>query len=471
MPEEKLSLPIPEKRKTAPLTARQVDTAFADIKPAFTVDEALAESARCLFCYDAPCIQACPTEIDVPSFIRKILTRNWKGSARVIYEANTFGATCARVCPVEVLCEGACVLNDLHEKPIDIGRLQRFSTDWAAEKGIEFFQPGAPNGKKVAVIGAGPAGLSCAADLRGLGYEVTVVERRAHAGGLNVYGCAPYKITWEDGQREVETVRKLGVQILTNVEVGKDIPLEDLEKSFDAIFLGVGLGGSPNLGIPGEDLPGVVGAVEFIASLRAHPTKTQAGRRVVVVGGGNTSIDAATEAKRLGAQTVTLLYRREEGEMPAYAFEKELALRDQVHFLFEALAVRILGKRFAEGIECVRTQIAPKGKGQTVRKVPRSRFILPADMIVKAIGQAKPADFLMKIPGLHFTREGFIEVNDETLQTGNSKYFAGGDCIGKGLEVVYAVAHGKRAAQGIHRTVSAQRMGQDKRTRAALKTV
>ncbi|MFH0793512.1 MAG: FAD-dependent oxidoreductase, partial [bacterium] len=287
------------------LSPEQIARNFEDIHPPFDLDEAIAESSRCLFCYDAPCTVACPTHIDVPSFIRKILTRNLKGSARTILEANIFGGTCARACPTEVLCEGACVLNKLNKKPIDIGRLQRVATDFVLEKGIRLFEPGPQTGKKVAIIGGGPAGLTCAHELAKLGHKAVVFEAREKAGGLNTYGIAGYKMTTEFSLQEVELVRQIGIEIRTNVRVGKDVKIEDLLRDYDAVFLGIGLGRTGALGIPGENLQNCEEALDFIVQTRQKPfSQCKVGRRVAVVGGGNTAVDVGTAARRLGAEEV-----------------------------------------------------------------------------------------------------------------------------------------------------------------------
>src|SRR5262249_28152937 len=279
-----------------PRTAGRLAEAFREIKPPLGLDEALAEANRCLFCYDAPCTRACPTHIDVPAFIKKITTGNLRGSARTILEANILGASCARVCPTEVLCEGACVLNDLQKKPIDIGRLQRHATDWVLDKKERMFAPGIPRGQRVAVVGAGPAGLGCAAELAQLGYAVTVFEAASVPGGLNTLGVADYKMTADTALREIEWVRELGIEIRLGARVTPaDLP--DLEARHDAIFLGVGLGAVRRLSIPGEELPGVRDALELIAELKIDRAAAarSIGRRVLVVGGGNNALDAGTQ--------------------------------------------------------------------------------------------------------------------------------------------------------------------------------
>lgn len=428
---------------------------FADINPPLTRQQALLESARCLYCYDAPCIKACPTHIDVPSFIKKISTGNLKGSARVILTANILGESCGRVCPTEVLCEGACVLNKEGAQPVQIGALQRYAVDDSFERGIRFFAAGKLNGRRVACIGSGPASLACAADLARWGYAVTIYDRNKLPGGLNTYGIAAYKTRASDSLREVKLVEDLGVKFQQGVEVDKDVKLSELENRFDAIFVGVGLGDTSALSLPGENLEGVMGAMEFI-----EPTKTRAfqsidvGQRVVVIGAGNTGIDVATAARRLGAEHVAIVYRRGEPEVPAFKYEYELAQKDGIVFRFNTQPVRVLGKARAEGVECVRTRPAGDdaarraGRSARLETIAGSEFIIPADMVVRAVGQEPVFSLLQSLPGV--TLDGSrVVVNPQTGQTSNAKYFSGGDCANGGREVVDAVAEGMRAARGI----------------------
>ncbi len=434
------------------LTPKEIEANFADIKPALTLDHAVIEANRCLYCYDAPCTVACPTHIDIPEFIRRIGSRNLTGSAETILESNILGASCARVCPTEVLCEGSCVFLDLDMPAIDIGRLQRFATDHVMEHGIEVFAaPEKQDKGKVALVGGGPASLACAAELGLLGYQAVIFEEKPDAGGLNRYGIAPYKLTNEETLGEIEYIQKMcKFEIKSGVRVGRDISFEELEKDYDAIFLGVGMSGSRPLQVPGEDKDGVVGATEFIEELRSKPLhETKVGRRVVVVGAGNTAIDAATEAARLGAEEVTIVYRRGRDEMPAYEFEYELALKDRVRFRWFTQPVEVLGNGKVEALKCQQMKAGEPDASGRARPVPiPDAFVeLPADMVIKAAGQENYGGLLSSISGLDLNH-GLVVVN-ENYQTSNPKYFAGGDCINGGQEVVNAVAHGKKAAQAI----------------------
>lgn len=458
---------MPNKNNLVQITPEQFKKNFAEIHPPLTPNAAVIEASRCLFCFDAPCTIACPTHIDVPKFIKKIATRNLQGSARTILESNILGASCAKVCPVEVLCEGACVMNHHNEKPIEIALLQRHAMDWAHDHHFLPFAPEKLNGKKIACIGGGPASLACAAELAQLGYAVTIFESKPLAGGLNTYGIAEYKLTPSDSLREVEMVRRLGVMFECGVEISrngsskptpnssavgvKSIPLQFLEGDFDGIFLGVGLGETQDLKIRGENLKGVVDALTFIEDYKTHRARCKVGRRVAVIGAGNTAIDAATAAVRLGAHEVRMVYRRGEKEMPAFAYEYELAKRDGVLFNWQTQPVKIHGKKSVEKLECVAMRLGKPD--QTGRRrpepVPQSKFFIACDMVIKSLGQTKHDEFLKGVPGLKRTKDGRVVVDKKTFQTTNPKYFAGGDCVNGGQEVVDAVADGKKAAHGI----------------------
>jgi dihydropyrimidine dehydrogenase (NAD+) subunit PreT len=440
-------------RETAPkLTPEQYEKNFAEISPRMTPRQAAVEATRCLFCFDAPCTVACPTHIDVPAFIKKITTDNLRGSARVILEANILGHSCGRVCPTEVLCEGACVMHEKEEKPIEIGRLQRYAVDHVLDNNIQLFQAGAPNGKRLACIGSGPASLACSAELAKLGYQAAIFDRHDLPGGLDTLGIAAYKLRAKDSLREVELVRGLGVEFRQNTTVGQDITFDRLESQFDAIFIGVGLGETWDLNLSGANLDGVLGAMEFIEATKVRAfADVNIGRRVACIGAGNTAIDVVTAAKRLGAEIVHLIYRRGEQDMPAFRYEYDLAKLDGVLFHWHTHPVRILGDAGkVAAIECVRTHFeraAGASRGKLVN-IPGSEFTLNVDMVVRAIGQKPVTEFLRTVSGITLRENGTVAVN-EHHQTGNAKYFAGGDCVNGGKEVVDAVAEGKSAARGI----------------------
>ena len=430
------------------LTPDELEKNFAEIAPPLTRDAALLEAHKCLYCYDAPCTRACPTHIDVPAFIKKIASTNTRGAARVILDANPMGHSCARACPVEVLCEGACVLNDRDEQPIKIALLQRHATDWALEHDYQPFTAGPARTKKVAIIGAGPAGLSCARDLRRFGYAVTIFEERAQPGGLNSVGIAEYKMRLPIALAEAKMVLDLGAEIRTGVRVGRDVTLDELRRDFDAVFVGIGLGATRRLGIPGEDLPGVADALAFIEHLKTHPyNQTRIGRRVVVVGAGNTAIDAATQARRLGADEVTLVYRRSVEDMSAYAYEYELAKRDGCVFRFHTVPKKILGADRVTGIECVRSELGPAAEGgkRAFREIAGSAHVIECDTVLRALGQT-PRDDLASALGLR--------VDGPRLVSDDPTVFVGGDCGNGGAEIVNAAAEGVQAAKRIHELFS-----------------
>lgn len=427
---------------------------FTDIKPLMADREAVIEASRCLYCYNAPCIQACPTTIDVPEFIRRIATGNIKGSARIILDANVLGNSCGKVCPTEVLCEGACVYNNNNNKPIEIGRLQRYATDYVLKHNIQILAPGKTTGKNIAVIGSGPAGISCAVELRKLGHEVTIYDSNNFIGGMNRYGIALYKLSVADFEEELQYIKRVGINFVLGKQVG-NIELLKFEQTYDAVFLGVGLGNGKKLGIPGEDLPEVHEAIGFIRGLHEGNLESiKTGKRVVVIGAGNTAIDAATQVKRLGAEEVYIIYRRGEGDKSCHPYEYELAKKDGVIFKWYSLPVKILGDKNVIGIECVKTKPAsPDLKEKTEPKlIQGSEWVLNVDMVVNALGQEKRESWLSNISGLQL-KKGSVVADPETGQTGNKKYFAGGDCVNGGKEVVNAVAEGKKAAMGIHQFV------------------
>ncbi|MGB6978622.1 MAG: NAD(P)-dependent oxidoreductase [Candidatus Acidiferrales bacterium] len=446
-------------RENAPkLDAEQYEKNFADIVPRMTPRQAALESARCLYCFDAPCIQACPTHIDVPSFIKKISSQNLRGSARVILQANILGQSCGRVCPTEVLCEGACVMHEKGESPIEIGRLQRYAVDHVLDNNIQLFHAGAPNDRRVACVGGGPASLACAAELAQLGYRVTIFDRNESPGGLNTYGIAAYKLRAADSLREIEMIRGLGVEFRQREEVGRGVTFAQLEKDFDAVFIGVGLGETWDLSLPGEELAGVHGAIEFIEETKTRCfADVEIGRRVACIGAGNTAIDVVTAARRLGAEMVHLIYRRGEQDMPAFRYEYDLAKLDGVSFHWFTQPVRILGEASrVSAIECMHTRFEPAAAGAKPKlaAIPGSEFTISVDMVIGAIGQQPATAIFREVAGVELRTNGTIAANTNH-QTGNLKYFAAGDCVNGGKEVVDAVAEGKSAARAMNAWIDA----------------
>lgn len=407
------------------------DARFADYRSSLTRQAALAEADRCLYCFDAPCMQACPTHIDVPGFIRRIAEDNTMGSARTILNANVLGASCARACPVDVLCEGACVLHRYGRQPIQIGLLQRYAMEGMHGAKLPLpFTPASDTGKRVALIGAGPASLACAAELRRRGIAATIFDARPLPGGLNTYGIAEYKLPFGVALHEVQLIADLGVDIQGNTVIDADCA-RGFQQAYDAVFLGIGLGDIHRLGIPGEDKAGVTDALELIAGYKGGSI-TQAPRRVVVVGAGNTAIDAAIAAVRLGAESVTMVYRRGREDISAFRFEYEHALVEGVRFEWFAQPLEILGGERVQGIRLGRMQ--QTGDGSLIAE-PGRDATLEADAVVLAIGQATHAAFLH---GIVQVERGRIVIDRATGQTSNPKFFAGGDCTNGGREVVDA---------------------------------
>ncbi len=416
-----------------------------------TAHEASVEANRCLYCYDAPCMHACPTHIDIPTFIRKISTGNLRGSARTILESNFLGGTCARVCPVQELCEGACVLGADHT-PIAIGRLQRHAVDHVQDKGVQLFTPAPTTGKKVAVVGSGPAGISASAELAKLGHAVTLLEKRELGGGLSTYGIIVLREPVEVALREVEAVKALGVNVQTGEELTGRAGLDALLETHDAVVLALGLGAVPALGVPGEEQI-LDGLAVIEASKMNRPTGV--GSRVAVIGAGNTAIDAATVARRGGAET-TMVYRRTADEMTAYRHEYEFALHEGVQFSFLTQPVGVeVHDGQVTGLKCVQMRLgAPDSSGRPrPEAVPGSEFVLPCDTVISAIGQEKPA--LAAALGLEL-EGGYIAVSD-TLETSLPRVYAGGDCVRVrgSASTVMAVQDGKIAAAAIHAALSA----------------
>jgi glutamate synthase (NADPH/NADH) small chain len=445
----------------------EIAAKFADLHPPFTAQAAIVEANRCLNCFDAPCMGACPTHIDVPQFIGKIARDNLRGSALTILDANVLGASCSRACPVEVLCEGACVLHRYNKQPIEIARLQRFAIDaFHAAGGKLPLKSGEQRLEKVACIGGGPASLACAAELRQRGFNVTVFERRALPGGLNTYGVAEYKLPARASLEEIELIRGLGVEFRYETEIRTQQDLERLESEFDRIFLGVGLGAARRLGIPGDEHRDVIDALQFIAQYKtAHPP--QVAKSVAVIGAGNTAIDAANAARRLGAEQVAILYRRSERDMSAFAFEYEHAKQEGVQFLWRVSPVGIHSD--ASGIRSLECAQARVNNAGVLEAVEGTNFHFDCQQILYAIGQSPLLGLLSAVRGIELSH-GRVVVERTTGLTSNPKYFAGGDCVNGGREVVDAVADGKRAGAAMARAFELLTTEDTERTEKGVRT-
>jgi glutamate synthase (NADPH/NADH) small chain len=416
------------------LPAGRAESALPDKKPPISAAEAKLEAERCLYCADAPCTRACPTSIDVPGFIKRIASGNVQGSARLIFEQNILGASCSRVCPVEVLCEGSCVYEAWQHKPISIGRLQRFATETAVQESPALLKPKGKGGRRVACVGAGPASLAFAATLALEGHHATLYEKRPLPGGLNTTGVAPYKLHADESLGEVAWVTSLGVDVRCGVEIGKDVTAQQLLAEHDAVFLGLGLGDDTRLGIPGEDGPGVVGATAWIERMKLDPAAATKMDHVVVIGGGNTALDVARECAQLGARSVMMVYRRAVADMSGYAHELAGARKEGVIFVDQAKPLQIL----RDGSGAVRAIRVSKSGAEVD---------LPASLVVVAIGQAKLRAIAEQFPGVALDGRGCVVADASTGATGNPKVFSGGDCVNGGMEVVNAVAEGRNAAR------------------------
>lgn len=421
---------------------------FPEIHPPFDPVAAITEANRCLYCFDAPCTAACPTHIDVPRFIKKIAQQNLRGSALTILDANILGSSCARVCPVDVLCEGACVMHRYNKQPIEIGRLQRHAMDAFFTSGAELAPKtqGSRRGR-VACIGAGPASLSFAAEMRRRGFAVTIFEARPLPGGLNTYGVAEYKLRASDSLREVDMIRGLGVEFRFGERIEGEASLVRLENEYDYVFVGIGLGAMRELRVPGSDQAAVVDALKFIEGYKTGG-QLRVGRRVVVIGAGNTAIDAARAALRLGAEEVRILYRRDEASMSAFLFEYEDAKLEGVRFHWWTQPAAIVVSKDRLTIEAIRCITMQGGSQGALREVVGAEFEIACDMVIPAIGQSPLLEFLAKCRDIRL-ENGRVAVERATGQTANPKYFAGGDCVNGGREVVDAVADGKRAAVAV----------------------
>lgn len=461
-----------------------LEDGFQDFKAALTPLEATTEANRCLYCYDAPCIVACPTEINIPQFIGRIGAGNSHGAARTILDSNILGHSCASACPTEVLCEGACVYNNLNHKPIMIGKLQRYAVENAYKDGVQFYTPGPATGKRVALIGAGPASLACAHELRKQGHEAVIFEKTKLPGGLNTYGIAPYKMKVGVSLTEIEQISAMGVEFRFGQELGQGLKLEDLLETYDRVFLGLGLGSDtfPEVFSTSQDssenssnaLGNVRGATELIAELKTSPLEKLGWIKSVdtalVIGGGNTALDACRELKGLGIPRVIGSYRRGEPDMSGYSHELKAARQEGVEFLFYTLPVQVLGVGVGSGSGAG----AKAGTGAETRTVPliqvklqktdalkgsqtdaENFLLLTAGLVVIATGQSKLEGILSKVPGLQFEK-GRLLTDPKTGITGNPKIYAGGDLANGGKEVVNAVAEGKRAALAIHQEFSQQ---------------
>lgn len=428
------------------LDPERAEQVFDDFKKAYTPNQAIVEANRCLYCSDAPCITACPTGIDIPTFIRKIATRNTEGSARTIFDSNVMGMSCARVCPVETLCVGDCVYNEMGVPPIQIGKLQRYATDTAFEQGWQFYEAGPDTGKSVGIVGGGPAGLAAAHRLRRFGHAVTIYEKRDILGGLNTFGVAPYKMRADAALSEVEWIMAIGGIV---VEHGVSIPethsWQDLLAKHDALFLGFGLGPDTRLDLPNADLDGIVGAVDFIEDFKLNAVDLSKVQDAVVIGGGNTALDAVRELRGLGVPRVSLAYRGSEAQMGGYAHEWSAGKDEGVVSAFNVQPVAYEGEGSVTGLRVVRTDEAKK-------PIAGSEHTLPAQLVVLAVGQSKLGALVSGLEGVE-TQWGRI-VTDADGRTGNPRVFAGGDCRNGGKEVVNGVAEGRDAAIAIHALIS-----------------
>lgn len=425
------------------LPAERSEMVFTDFKPAYTPNQAVVEANRCLYCYDAPCITACPTGIDIPTFIRKIATGNVKGSAKTILDSNVLGMSCARVCPVEVLCVGDCVYNHMGVPPIQIGKLQRYATDIAMDEGWDFYEAGPDTGRSVGIVGGGPAALACAHRLRRFGHRVTIYEKRPRLGGLNTTGIAPYKMPADRGLEEVDSVLAIGgIEVQTGVEIGTTVSLTALEERHDALFLAFGLGPDSRLAVEGAQFTGVEGAVDFIEVMKTGTVDLSGVERAVVIGGGNTALDVVRELKGLGVPSVTMAYRGTEAKMSGYAHEWKAAKVEGVVPAWQVQPVGFVGDNGAvTGVRCVRLDDAKK-------PIAGSEHVLPADQVYLAIGQSKLGALVGTLDGVA-VQWGCVVV-DETQATGRPGVYAGGDCANGGKEVVNGVAEGRDAAVAIH---------------------
>jgi len=442
-------MPVPDV-KSGRLSSAEIAENFGDLHSPLSRPEALIEADRCYFCFDAPCTTACPTGIDIPSFIQKIRSDNVQGSAETILKENIMGGMCARVCPTEVLCEEACVRNTHEEKPVNIGLLQRYATDPIFHSNTQLFSRAPETGKKVAIVGGGPAGLSCAHRLAMLGHDVVIYNRDEKLGGLNEYGIAAYKTIDEFAQREVDWILNIGgIDVRTNVTLGDDIHLGDLQRDYDGVFLAFGLGGVNALGLEYENADNVLNAVDFIAELRQAKDKSQlpVGRRVIVIGGGMTAIDVAVQSRRLGSEQVEIVYRRGASQMGASRFEQELAQTNDVSIRHWSTPIALSVTDGLAKVEFERTRLDAAGKLQMTGET----WAAEADIVFKAVGQTLQLGSLGEVAATIAQKRGKLVV-DEERKTSLNNVWAGGDCIfGHDDLTVSAVQDGKLAALSIDR--------------------
>ncbi len=425
------------------LPEKRTEIHFSDFKKAYGYDQAMAEANRCLYCYDAPCISECPAAVDVPEFIRQIRTDNLKGAARTVLASNALGMSCARVCPVEVLCSGACVLSEMGLPPIRIGRLQRFVADMALDQGWVFEKRAAATGRRVALVGGGPASLACAWTLGMLGHQPVIFEKDQLPGGLNTTAIAPYKMKADRAVQEAEyIIEHAGVEMRYSHEVGVDVSWESLEEDFDAVFIGVGLGPDRLMSrLPGADIQGIEGAVEFIQQLKTREVDLRGVNAAAVVGGGNTAVDITRELLDLGVPRVTMVYRREQAAMKGYQHEWAEAKRAGALAHWRSTPVAFVGGPRVSGVHCSRLT-------EDLIPIEGADFVVPADRVFVAIGQSRLGDLLETRPGIK--AESGCVVVDERCYAGRPGWYAGGDCVNGGKEVVNAAADGKTAALAIH---------------------
>ncbi len=425
------------------LSERRTETRFQDFKAAWGADQAMAEANRCLYCFDAPCIGECPAAVNVAEFIRRIATGNLRGASELVLAENPLGMSCARVCPVEVLCSGSFVLPEMGLPAIQIGRLQRYVTDLALDNDWVFTQRAPATGKKVALVGAGPSALACAWYLGLQGHHPVILEKDRLLGGLNTTAIAPYKMKADRAIQEAEyLVRHSGAEVRFGVEVGRHVAWENLESEFDAVFVGVGLGPDRLMArLPGASLAGIEGAVEFIGQIKTREIDLRGIGRAVVVGGGNTAVDLTRELLQLGVPVVTLIYRRDQASMKGYQHEWEHAVKGGAKAHWRTTPVGMVGSGRVEGVQVVRLS-------EDLVPIDGSDFVVPTDRVFVAIGQSRLGDLAEKVSGIEAPR-GLLQV-DENGFTGRPGWYAGGDCVNGGKEVVNAAAEGKAAALAIH---------------------